>query len=286
MAAEQLDLATRTLSSVPEGASTAIHETRKAIKRLRTIDRLLESTLDGKRRKRRKKALREAAEALSSARDAEVSAATLEATIASGGKRLRSDPGVTRLLALLDAERSAAEREHSDGAAGDMGVALAALRRIDADPQRGSRAASGRAVSEALAKIYSRGRRAMRRALKTKDAADMHEWRKRVKDLRYATEALSPADGKRGAADAMRKLARRADKLGEALGEEHDLAIIDARVKAERALFEGDEEGRKALLRAVSRRRKRLRRQAAKLGKELYEERPKRFAKRMRRAIA
>jgi hypothetical protein len=74
----------------------------------------------------------------------------------------------------------------------------------------------------------------------------MHMWRKRVKDLRYAAEMLDRFDPGRGRGsagrkrprrwpkrrqrraetEAIRQTARRADELGELLGDEHDLVLL------------------------------------------------------------
>jgi hypothetical protein len=129
----------------------------------------------------------------------------------------------------------------------------------------------------------------------------MHRWRKRVKDLRYVAEALSRAEpslreraaladprqrerrreqaARRRAAEEMRRLARRADTLGEVLGEEHDLVLLGARVRAE--IDRGEGGGRRSLLRLIARRRKRLRRKALRRGARLYARKPKR----LRRAL-
>jgi hypothetical protein len=81
----------------------------------------------------------------------------------------------------------------------------------------------------------------------------MHMWRKRVKDLRYASEMLDrvdPAEGRgtarrsrttrwrkrrqrHGETNAIRRIARRADELGELLGDEHDLVLLATRVIGE-----------------------------------------------------
>jgi len=77
---------------------------------------------------------------------------------------------------------------------------------------------------------------------------------------------------------------RRADELGELLGEEHDLVLLDARVRAQ-----GNLRGtrtRKILLKLISRRRKHLRRLALREGRSLYGRRPKRFLARVRAAHA
>jgi CHAD domain-containing protein len=133
----------------------------------------------------------------------------------------------------------------------------------------------------------------------------MHRWRKRVKDLRYATEALSRydpgAEGRAGIAavralaparkrssertgDLIPRLARRADALGETLGEEHDLFLLAERVREERtACGRGT---RRALLKLIARRRKRLTALALRDGARLYGRAPKKLIRRVRRAYA
>src|SRR5262249_5763484 len=110
-------------------------------------------------------------------------------------------------------------------------------------------------VEPGLGRIYRQGRRRQRRAARGDGdrARLMHMWRKRVKDLRYASEMLDrvdPAEG-RGAAsrsrdtrwrkrrqgqgepNGIRRIARRADELGELLGDEHDLVLLATRVIGE-----------------------------------------------------
>jgi hypothetical protein len=88
----------------------------------------------------------------------------------------------------------------------------------------------------------------------------------------------------RAAPDLIPKLARRADRLGEMLGEEHDLVVLAERVRAE---GHGCGRGtRRALLKLIGRRRKRLRRRALRDGARLYGRRPKKLLRRLRRAYA
>ena len=68
-------------------------------------------------------------------------------------------------------------------------------------------------------------------------------WRKRVKELRYAAETLDRG-GKR--CKPVRRVARRADRLGEMLGEEHDLALLEARVRERSRRVRGRAQGAQA----------------------------------------
>ena len=86
------------------------------------------------------------------------------------------------------------------------------------------------------------------------------------------------------------KLAKRADKLQERLGDEHDLALLAARVSASGGPLAGKgkrrRRTRKALLKLIARRRKRLRKRALREGKRLYKSKPKRFSRRAHRQLA
>jgi hypothetical protein len=148
----------------------------------------------------------------------------------------------------------------------------------------------------------------------------MHQWRKRVKDLRYAAEMLdhrsagsssrasasssSRASASRGsskrsragkrASDSsrrLRRLAGRADELGELLGEEHDLAIFAVRLRArgqreDQQTWRTGRRTREQLLKIIAKRRRVRRKRALRRGKRLYRERPSRFMRRVRSAHA
>src|SRR4029077_695306 len=160
-------------------------------------------------------------------------------------------------------------------------------------------------VEPALRRRYRAGRRAIPHEVRgeRRRARAFHEWRKRVKDLRYEAEILdrSRAPGasplpvsrrrKRTGGDAgyLRRVARRADDLGELLGEEHDLGILAERLRGEGEHY-GDEvpvrrRTRSALLKLIKSRRKRLRREALSLGRRLYARPPSRYLARVRRAF-
>jgi hypothetical protein len=128
----------------------------------------------------------------------------------------------------------------------------------------------------------------------------MHEWRKRVKDLRHVAETLDRRDpdahrrrhGRRGGgrrrrreAARIRRLAKRADVLAEVLGEDHDLVVFAERLRTDPALRLGRRQ-RKRLLRVIARRRRQLRRRALREGERLYRRRPKAFVARVRNAYA
>ncbi|HXP36125.1 MAG TPA: CHAD domain-containing protein [Solirubrobacteraceae bacterium] len=324
----QLDIAIEMLEDSKRGLSPEqrVHEARKALKRLRALLRLVQDELGDATYEREHELVRRCGTQLAKARDAEVLLATLDGLIAREPKQLGARGGVRRLRARLQSERDGAAALALAESATHAGV-LGDLRamRVRVSTWELADEAGIEAIEPALRRVYSKGRRRMRRAKRARgDRArgrKLHEWRKRVKDLRYTAEVLERAQadkrsGKRSSADNanrdkhgagkhgskrarkqaragaafVHELAKRADDLGEVLGEEHDLAVLAERVRAEAKRGNGSRApgagARKALLKAIARRRKRLRGRALRDGKRLYAREPKQLLRRVRAAQA
>jgi CHAD domain-containing protein len=298
IALAQLDLAielVRGEKDVPY--EEAVHDTRKALKRLRALVRLLREELGEQAFARENAALRDIAGRLAGARDAEVMVSTLDRLLddhgehgaarrRGGGKlrgrrsvvKLRRRGPVVKLRAQLAAERDrAAQRGLREEATRDamLGELYAVRGRVAAWPLPGN--ANLRPQERGLRRLYRQGRRRYGRALRAKprDTRALHQWRKRVKDLRYAAQVLG-----------LEELSKRADDLQEQLGEEHDLALLAARVRAPGGPLAGGgrrrKRTRKTVLKLIARRRARLRKLALREGGRMYKRKPKRFIKRAR----
>jgi CHAD domain-containing protein len=329
MALGQLDLAIEMLAT-ENGQSlseSAVHEARKALKRLRALISLLEDELGEQVFGREDAVLREAGRRLSAARDAEVMVATLEDLMRRHPGELAHRRGVVRLHAGLRAERERVLQQ----SLGDGSAAADALDELGGVRRRvmGWSLSDGPGidtVEPALKRLYGRGRRRYRRAAlgRGNRTRTLHVWRKRVKELRYAAEMLdhSDPDDRAGAGPSwtpygfttgvaggklvgrgrkrrqarrrrearyIRRVARRADELGELLGAEHDLAVLAACVRSQADAGGNHVAGRRTrrvLLKLIARRRRRLRKKALRDGKRLYRRSPKRFAARVRSASA
>jgi CHAD domain-containing protein len=299
MALGQLDLALEALGDGEKAPSKKdVHETRKALKRLRTLLRLLRGRLGEDIYAREDRALRDAARRLAGARDAEVMLATLDSLIERHSRKLKGRPGVMALRGALLSERDNARRQTlSDPRATAQVVAELRACRVRVAKWQLPKLSDLELVESGLLHLYRQGRKRRRTAAAAKrdDARKMHQWRKRVKDLRYAAEMLQPANGPmRGAVRRMHRLARRADHLGELLGEDHDLAVL-----AERILQDGTSAGgggqtsaaklikgptRKTLLKLIAKRRHKLRRRALREGEQLYGTGPRTFMRHARAA--
>ena len=285
-----------------------MHETRKALKRLRALLRLLEGELGEAVFARENAALRDVARTLSGARDAAVMLATLDALIERHPRALGRRRGVLELRRRVRAEHTRMQRL----TLADPAVRAAVLGELHAFRWRAaawslSERDGIQLVQADLARLYKQGRTRYARVLRRRGdrMLTMHEWRKRVKDLRYAAEMLErrDADGSRaangsrkagGADGRLRRLARRADALGELLGEEHDLAVLAEHLRAgARGSGAGAQDtwhtGRRtrdALLERIARRRRALRKRALRDGRRLYRDEPDAFIRRVRAAYA
>jgi len=214
-------------------------------------------------------ALRAAGRLLSGARDADVLGATVDAL----AERFAGRLPVPQFNGL---RRAVVTQARADGAEDRSAAAIAALRaiaaRLAALPLDDVDAAALRTgavrVQRAGAKRYKAARRAG-------GGAPMHELRKRVKDRWYHERLLRdgwPAVGKAFAGEA--------DRLGEMLGDEHDLAVLD-----ERLARRGGELRTRAdldVVRAlIAERRAELAAEALALGNRLYGEKPKAYGRRI-----
>jgi CHAD domain-containing protein len=302
MTLEQTDVVLAALSRLEgheEDPKRSVHEARKAIKRLRTIVRLLEGELGRGFGKREQQALRSVAATLAGARDAEVMLVTLERVVRRDPRKLAGTAGLTSLRLALARERTAADRTLLDSPV-ELKRAIEELRRFRSRAiewplaRRKKKQQQLDLVAPGLRKIYGSGGRRMRRAATKRGGRTrtMHQWRKRVKDLRYVAEALGPVDRKqcssrsaRAEARWLHRLGREADELGEVLGEEHDLAVLGEWIELHGAATGAERKTRKLLLKRIERRRRKLRRRALRDGRELYRRKPRKLVRRAEKAI-
>jgi CHAD domain-containing protein len=287
MAVGQADLVLELFSAGARLDARTVHETRKALKRLRALLRLLEHRLGADVYARESEALRHAARQLSDARDAEVMLNTLDSLIARHPRALGRRPGVRKLRARLAHERSHVERLTLGLPATRAAVIdeLSAFRGRIETWKLPERPGIG-LVEHDLQRLYRQGLKRHKRVLRGRgdQVQAMHEWRKRIKDLRYAAEMLQRRGSKkrRRTDERLRQLAKRADTLGELLGEDHDLAVLAQQLRAgsqagRQDTWHTSRKTRKALLKAIAKRRRQLRKRALGDGARLYRRSPKRF---------
>jgi CHAD domain-containing protein len=273
-AREQLDRAIDELSNRGDDDPVeAVHDARKALKKARSLLRLGRGTLDPDERRRDNDALRDSGRRLSAARDAEV---MLEATeelaerFAGRVPQAAFDAIRRHLVAERDPARA---RLTESGLTGQVAEELRAVRsRIDDWTLHRD---GWTALEPGLERSYARGRAALEQARRHPTVENLHDWRKRTKDLWYHLRLLGPlAPGIVGGA------AKDADKLSKLLGDDHDLAVLRATLERGAGDLEVDVD---AVLDLIDHRREQLQAEAVPLGQRLYAERPKAFVARMRR---
>jgi CHAD domain-containing protein len=273
-AREQLGQAIDELTNrVSDDPVEAVHEARKSLKKARSLLRLGRGTLAAGERRRANDALRSAGRKLSSARDAEV---MLEATdeLAERFAGRLPQASFDAIRHHLVAERDPARRQVLEsGLTGQVADELAAARSAIEDWTL--RRDGWKALEPGLQRSYARGQAALERARRKPTVENLHEWRKRTKDLWYHLRLLKPlAPGIIGGA------AKDADKLSKLLGDDHDLAVLRVTLEHGAGDLKIDVD---AVLALIDHRREQIQAEAVPLGERLYAERPKAFVARMRR---
>jgi CYTH domain-containing protein/CHAD domain-containing protein len=277
VATERLDDAIALLEGLPTAGPTqvesSVHQIRKHCKELRGLMRLVRPAL-GDEYARSNRAVRDAAEQLSSIRDA-------QALLATFADLREAEGGDDRHRAELDSiERAQADKAAAAGRA--IGVddprVQRAHRRLTKVRRRTARwemPDGFDALAGGLEVTYRRGRRGLRRAVRDTTDDRMHEWRKRVKYLWYQMRLLEPT-----APSVLSPLVDRLDDLADALGDDHDLAVLIHSLDTEGERFGGRDRVGPAV--DLARRRQAdLRRRAFSLGARLYAEAPDAFVARI-----
>ena len=278
LAVAQCELAIRGLAD-GDDLDGGIHEARKAIKRLRAILRLVRGVIGEKAYRYENDRLRDAARLVAPIRDGVVAVVTVGNLADRFEGKLPIDV-FDDLAEQLDRRALRLRQRVLESDAVDrLAWALERARvRFAAWPGAGEGGRLEdrfRSIAPGLAQTYGRGRADMERAFDQPTAANFHLWRKRVKYLRHQLEILQPLWP-----EVLVATAGSLDRLGELLGEEHDLAELLALLAVDPDLAPDPVE--KALFAALAQhRRAELQTGARILGTRLFAETPDRFLQRM-----
>ncbi len=265
----RVDAALDRLHVDPQGnTATAVHDTRKDLKKLRSLLRLVRDSLGERRYREENERYRDAARQLSPARDAEVNLATLAA--------LRERyPVQTPASPML---QEALEQEHGqlavEGDALDERIAQVidaiggGAAGIDDWPLDGD---DFDLVRAGIERAYKRGRRGLRAVRDDPSAEAVHDWRKRVKDLWYQLRLLQGAWP-----PVLKAAAKEAHELADLLGDHHDLSVLVEKTHAHAP-------DPAALAALAAQRQAELLAAALQLGDRLYAEKPSQFTRRIER---
>jgi CHAD domain-containing protein len=250
----------------------AIHEARKDMKKIRSALRLVRDAIGDDAWRRENDHFRDVARKLSAHRDAEILVESLD------GLRERFGPAARErtetLRNQLDEENRAA---HDDGtiertmagAAAELIALRSSLDELDLDGDGWELIAPG------LHRSYRRGRKRLRAVEEDASVTNLHELRKRVKDLWYQLRLIREADRHMIGA-----LADHAHGLSDHLGDDHDLALLREEAHRRRDAFASPADERH-LLQEIDQRRGELQFAAISLGERIYADKPKKFMARL-----
>lgn len=268
---EQIDSALHCCQNPAKQRGVTVHEVRKHLKKLRAAMRLAIGAVGKKCHGEEDRCVRQIGRMVSDLRDAQVRLQTFIKLRDKAAKKSQKHlfPHIEELLLL--------ERESFSAAfAGWQRKAIPQLENVKARlvawPLDGL---NWKQICNAVCKIYRRGQRALAEAIDDPESENLHAWRKRVKDVWYELRILQPLNRR-----VLEEMAHDAEVLGELLGSEHDLDFLWERLKKEC----GDEALADELVQVqklITKRCKRLRRDALELGRRFYAEPPKAFAKRI-----
>ncbi len=243
-----------------------IHRARKELKRARANLRLLRDTVGKAAYIRENAALRDAARPLSGVRDAAILRETADKLI-SALPRGACRRFLLKVRRALEQARLQARAElRALNAARDSAVCLTAaaarMRKWRLDQSDTASVCSG------LQRVYRRGREALAIACADPTNENFHEWRKQVKYLGQAMEAWN-GNSTNGA----KRLVKRADKLADYLGDDHDLVVFEERLEK----LDSPHLIRPAITRDIAGRRSDLREKALRKGRRLFQVKPRSF---------
>lgn len=277
---DQFDLVLDVLRS--QSPNVTVHEVRKTTKRLRAVLRLVRPAL-GDRYRPEDDILRDTARILAPYRDSHVRVVTLDGIRERFDAQLRpsafEDIGY-RLLDLRDRQFAASGEDFRT-----VAYALRSARaRYAAWPvDEASARAYGMAVirhrfssvEPGVTRIYARSRDEMQTARRHPSADNFHSWRKQAKYLRHQLEILTPLFP-----EVLGGFAASLERLGDLLGEEHDLAELLRFLAGHRDVAPETRE-RALLVALIQHRRAELQNTALSLGSRIYADSPSRFVERL-----
>jgi len=271
---EQLDRAVDEARDLRRPMDDRVHQLRARIKRARAALHLVQSNGHLRGRARRDdRWMRDVARSLARSRDATVQADTLRKLAERFPEELpRAGEALTRI------EVRVVRRDAGRKIGGQLDRAVTALKRGCDGIGRWAVNSGRRAVERGIRLAYRKARR-LARGLRVDDTPErFHGWRKTVKRLGHQLRLLREAGP-----ELWWTLGAPLERLGELLGDAHDLASLRARVAAEPQLF-GTAGDRKVLLAVLDRESAALQAEARGLGAEVLSARPREIAARVDRA--
>jgi CHAD domain-containing protein len=253
----------------------AVHEARKSFKKVRAVLRLVRPQIGEKAYRQENICFRDAGRPLTEVRDAKILVEALDRLAEHFKENIagRSFGDVRKGLQhnLRAVRRRVLDEQNAFAVVGEaVRQARERIKGWTDVPNRWS------AVGKGLKGVYRRAYEAFGDSAADPTVEKLHEWRKQTKYLGYQLEVLRPLWPER-----MGELANETDRLGESLGDDHDLAVLRQLLTDDPGRF-GDGGDVEVLLALIDRRRAELEQEAMLLGRRFFQDRPQEFARRLK----
>lgn len=267
IAAEEIDLAMAQSRRLHRGE--AVHNARKALKRLRALLRSLRVAFPKKLFRAENRHIAATCRRISPLRDVHVQLRTLgklKAAASPAGDHIRrqllrqQSSFIRRIPALRKTVRALLEVSRQS-------LASWPLRKATAED-----------LASGLKRIYKQGREAFKAARKSPTPGHLHAWRKKTKSLGYGLEMI-----KNLGSGELSKMIRSSDILTEALGDDQDLFMVLRALDKEHRSNPASDFDR--LANRISLKRAKRQKRAFKLGEKVYGEKSGGFEKRLDRYL-
>lgn len=271
---ELIDNSVFNLSKGNGSFSEDVHETRKNFKKVRTVLRLIRSELTEANFQIENSFYRDAGRTLSDLRDSTVLILTFDKLMQSSELEMSNfDFSVFKDYLVEKHKHIRTAKSKKSAVINSLSTDLLLARsRVFDYPLSGD---DFKLIKKNLQKIYEQGQKYMYAVLSEAIKENVHEWRKRVKDLWYAMRILNNLWP-----EIMNPLVNLLGKLSDALGDANDLFLLKDKIISNQSKFKDDQHTRE-LINFIDRRIIDLLREARSIGRKVYSEDSKYFVGRM-----
>ena len=262
IALEQLDKAIEQTQPTVKNQDEAIHDTRVSLKKLRALLRLGRAKTNDDVFAHEDTCYRDMGRRLSEVRDTTAMIAALDKLTEHYADQLAPNAFAELRKPFIRTRRK--QQAHKNKAMAAVARMLQSARSrvthwpIDDD--------GFSVLRQGLKRVYKNGRMSMAQAKAKPNVENLHEWRKRVKDLMYHVRLLNPIWPRM-----LEDLADELERLADYLSDDHDLAILRHTVLQQRP---EDRTQLETLVALIDQRRGELEVEAKRLGRRMYVEKP------------
>jgi CHAD domain-containing protein len=272
LARKQMDLALEALES--PNREEAVHEVRRRLKKLRALLGLVRPGLDGKTYRQEKDCLRDAGRLLREVRDAQALIGALDKLTARFAEEVPLQPFMDVHEGLQAHQQIVfGQTLEEENALEKVAEALHAARRRLKHWRPGRRGWS--VLGAGLKQCFKRAAQAFTTASAEPTVENLHECRKQAKRLWNQLRLLRPINPEK-----VQELADQAKALTDNLGDDHDLALLHQILAEDGAAF-GNRTGVRKVASLIVQRRTELQRAALEVGGPLFQEKPRKWVKRL-----